>query len=267
MTNFQKKSIEKITKNIIFKGPAGRIEAKYHQSRDPQAPVALILPPNPAEGANFNNIITYSLYKNFMNNNFSVLRFNFRGVGNSEGTFDKGEGELLDATAALDWLHQKNMDAKSFWIAGYDFGAWIGLQLAMRRPEVEEYILVSPHSKKKDFNFIVPCAACGLVVHGDYDEIMPEENISDLLEKLSAKTESKIDFINIEGANHFFDNYIDELNDNIDNYIKKRIAENFGKKKKVKRDRRRRRRKKKEKEEPLEKVQVYIDPIKPLDLD
>jgi len=252
---------------FIFKGPAGRIEAKYHQNEDPQAPVALILHPNPAEGGTFNNIITYGLYRTFVENGFSVLRFNFRGVGKSEGVFDKGEGELLDATAALDWLHQKNMDAKSFWIAGYDFGAWIALQLAMRRPELEEYILVSPYSKKKDFNFIVPCAACGLLVHGDYDEIMPEENISDLLEKLSSKTESKVEYINIEGANHFFKDCVAELNDSIDNYIKKRIIENFGKKKKVKRDRRRRRRKKKEKEETLEKIAIYIDPVKPLELD
>jgi len=252
---------------IIFKGPAGRIEGKYHQSQNPQAPVALVLPPNPLEGANFNNIIAYNLYKIFVRNGFSVLRLNFRGVGKSEGKFDKGSGELLDATAGLDWLHQKNMDAKSFWIAGYDFGAWIALQLAMRRPEIEEYILVSPYSKKKDFNFIVPCAASGLLIHGDYDEVTSEENIHDLLEKLSSKAESKVEFINIEGANHRFEDFIEELYAKIDNYIKKKTAENFGKKRRVKKDRRRRRRKKKKDEEPSEKSTIYIDPIKPLDLD
>jgi uncharacterized protein len=255
---------------ITFKGPAGRIEAKYHQNEDPQAPVVLILPPNPLEGANFDNAITYELFKIFTDNAFSALRFNFRGIGKSEGKSDKGEGELLDAIAALDWLHQKNMDTKSFWIAGYDFGAWIALQLAMRRPEIEEYVLISPLSKKKDFNFVVPCAASGLLIHGDYDEMLPEEQINNLVEKLSSKAESKVEFINIEGANHSFENYIDELNFNIDNYIKKQTIENFEEgKKSLKRDRRRRRRKKKEKEEiqQEEKSTTYTDPIKPLELD
>src|SRR6056300_1092611 len=95
---------------VIINGPAGRIEGRYHQNPDPKAPVALVLHPNPMHGGTMNNKVTYNMYKNFVDNGFSVLRFNFRGVGRSQGEFDKGIGELQDATVALNWLHNQNMD-------------------------------------------------------------------------------------------------------------------------------------------------------------
>ncbi len=83
-----------------------------------------------------NNQIVYNLFYQFSERGFSVLRFNFRGVGRSQGEFDHGSGELSDAAAALDWLQTINPDAKNCWIAGVSFGSWIGMQLLMRRPEV-----------------------------------------------------------------------------------------------------------------------------------
>ena len=65
-------------------------------------------------------------------------------------------GELSDAAAALDWLQGMNADAKSCWIAGYSFGAWIGMQLLMRRPEIDCFISVSPPANSYDFAFLAP---------------------------------------------------------------------------------------------------------------
>ena len=81
-----------------------------------------------------NNQIVYNLYYAFAERGFSVLRFNFRGVGRSQGGFDHGAGELSDAAAALDWLQTINPEARACWIAGVSFGSWIGMQLLMRRP-------------------------------------------------------------------------------------------------------------------------------------
>lgn len=251
--------------DFIFKGSAGRIEGSYHQNENPEAPVALILHGNSQEGENMNKRIIQNLFDVFVKNKFSVLKINFRGVGRSEGKFDKGKGELLDAIAALDWLHQKNMEAKSFWAAGFSFGAWTALQLVMRRPEIEDYVLISPPAKKRDFNFIVPCSATGLVLYGDEDEKIPEENINDLLEKLTTKAESKIEYGNIDGADHHFSYHQDELIKATDKYVKKRLLDMMGRVRKVRRDRRRRRKKKK-KDTQEEKI-VYLDPIKPLKLD
>ena len=141
---------------IVLSGPEGRIEAKYHKSYKKDAPVALILHPHPLHGGTMNNKVTYTTYQAFVQKGFNVLRFNFRGVGKSQGIFDNGEGELSDAAAALDWLQGENRNAPSFWVSGFSFGAWIAMQLLMRRPEIEGFVAVSPPANMYDFNFLAP---------------------------------------------------------------------------------------------------------------
>ena len=120
--------------DVIINGPEGRIEGRYHHARGGTAPMALVLHPHPLHGGTMNNRVVYTIYQTFVRRGFSTLRFNFRGVGRSQGSFDRGEGELADAAAALDWLQTYNPNAASCWVAGYSFGAWIGMQLLMRRP-------------------------------------------------------------------------------------------------------------------------------------
>ena len=103
-----------------------------------------------------NNKIVYNLYSAFVKQGFSVLRFNFRGVGRSAGNFDGGVGELTDAATALDLLREYNPEAKSFWISGFSFGAWIAFHLLMRRPEIMGFVNVSPPTNLYDFSFLSP---------------------------------------------------------------------------------------------------------------
>ena len=229
---------------VIISGNVGRIEGRYHQNPNPKAPVALVLHPHPLYGGTMNNKITYNLYKAFANNGYSVLRINFRGVGKSQGKFDNGVGELMDITAVINWLHDQNMEATDFWIAGFSFGAWIALQTVMRRPEIENYILVAPPASKYDFNFIVPCSASGLIIHGEKDEITKEQDSARLAEKLSARDGAEIAYQMVPNADHFFKEQMPEFEEAIDNYIKSRLMIDSSKVRKVKRDRRRRRKKK-----------------------
>jgi hypothetical protein len=229
---------------VIISGNVGRIEGRYHQNPNPKSPVALVLHPHPLYGGTMNNKITYGLYKAFANNGFSVLRVNFRGVGKSQGKFDNGVGELMDITAVINWLHDQNMEATDFWIAGFSFGAWISLQTVMRRPEIENYILVAPPASKYDFNFIVPCSASGLVIQGEKDEVTKEQDSARLAEKLSARDGAEIAYQMIPNADHFFKEQMPEFEEAIDNYIKSRLMVDSSKVRKVKRDRRRRRKKK-----------------------
>src|SRR3982750_5019435 len=96
---------------IILNGPEGRLEGRYQQSATPNAPIALFLHPHPQHGGTMNNRVVYSLFHAYTRRGFSTLRFNFRGVGRSQGTYDRGEGELSDAAAALDWLQTFNPNA------------------------------------------------------------------------------------------------------------------------------------------------------------
>lgn len=243
---------------VFINGPAGRIEGKYHKSDDPKAPVALVLHPHPLHGGTMNNKLTYNLYKNFVNNGFSVLRINFRGVGRSQGKFDNGVGELQDVTAVMNWLHDQNMDSHDFWVAGFSFGSWIGLQLVMRRPEIENYVLVAPPASKYDFNFIVPCSSNGLVIQGEDDDISLENDSFQLFERLNSREDAEVVYKTIEGADHFFKNRLDEFNDAIDHHIKSCLINDANKVRKVKRDRRRRRKKKTSVEKKPERNQFPV---------
>ena len=209
--------------DVMFTGPEGRLEGRYHQSKEEHAPIALILHPHPQYGGTMNHKVVFSLFHGFVNRGFSVLRFNTRGVGRSQGRFDNGMGELSDAAAALDWLQSMNADAKSCWIAGYSFGAWIGMQLLMRRPEIEGFISVAPPANLYDFSFLAPCPSSGLIIHGDKDAVVPAKDVTGLVEKLKTQKGIIIDQKIIAGANHFFDHKIEPLMQHVTAYLDKRL--------------------------------------------
>jgi uncharacterized protein len=205
---------------VIINGPEGRIEARYHHARRPAAPLAVVLHPHPQHGGTMNNKIVYLLYQCFVRHGFSTLRFNFRGVGRSQGSFDRGEGELSDAASALDWLQTYNPNAPTCWIAGFSFGAWIGMQLLMRRPEIESFIAVAPPANVYDFTFLAPCPSSGLILQGDQDTVVPLDSVQKLVTKLSHQRDIKIDFRKIAGADHYFADRLDTVAGHADNYIR-----------------------------------------------
>jgi len=88
---------------VIFNGPAGRLEGRYQPSKQKSAPIAIILHPHPQFGGTMNNQIVYQMFYMFQKRGFTTLRFNFRSIGRSQGEFDHGAGELSDAASALDW--------------------------------------------------------------------------------------------------------------------------------------------------------------------
>jgi len=208
---------------IIFSGPEGRLEGRYSHSKRPNAPLAIILHPHPQHGGTMNNRVTYSVYQTFVGLGFSVLRFNFRGVGRSQGEFDSGIGELSDAAAALDWMQNFNENASGCWVAGFSFGAWVGMQLLMRRPEIEGFISVAPPAKMYDFSFLAPCPSSGLIVHGDSDELVHEGEVAKLAQKLSAQKGIAIDYRVIKGANHFFHGRHEQLSLVIEDYVNRAL--------------------------------------------
>jgi alpha/beta superfamily hydrolase len=213
---------------VIINGPEGRIEGRYRHSREPNAPIALLLHALPSHGGTMNGKIVYALFRAFTKRGFSTLRFNFRGVGRSQGSFSRGEGELADAASALDWLQTYNQNAAGCWIGGFSFGAWIGMQLLMRRPEIDSFISVSPPASMYDFSFLAPCPSSGLIVHGEGDEIVPPESVQKLVNKLSHQRDIKIDYNLLKGANHFFTDRMEELEQVISDYLDANLERTLG---------------------------------------
>ncbi|WP_350051073.1 alpha/beta hydrolase [Marivibrio sp.] len=209
---------------VIINGPEGRLEGRYTHGKTPDAPIALFLHPHPVHGGTMNNKVVYELYHTFAKRGFSCLRFNFRGVGRSQGEFARGEGELSDAASALDWLQTYNENAGACWIAGFSFGAWIAMQLLMRRPEISGFVAVAPPAGKEDFSFLAPCPSSGLIINGDQDQHYPPEQATKLVDKLRQQKGITIGHEVIPGANHFFTNQVETLGACVGAYVDERLG-------------------------------------------
>ena len=211
---------------VIFNGPAGRLEGRYQPSKEKSAPIAIILHPHPQFGGTMNNQIVYQLFYMFQKRGFATLRFNFRGIGRSQGEFDHGAGELSDAASALDWVQSLHPDSKSCWVAGYSFGAWIGMQLLMRRPETDGFISVSPPTNMYDFSFLAPCPASGLILHGGADTVVPPVEVERVVSKLRTQKGIVIDYDVVEGATHFWMENLPDVETRVGAYLDKRLEAN-----------------------------------------
>ncbi len=208
---------------VIFPGPEGRLEGRYAPAVRQRAPVAMILHPHSQGGGTMNDRIVQRLYRTFVDRGFATLRFNFRGVGRSQGSFDNGIGELSDAASALDWVQSIHPEAQTTWVAGVSFGALIGMQLLMRRPEIRGFISVAPPANMYDFSFLAPCPASGIFIQGLADTVVQPNSVQKLVDKLRTQKHITIHHDEIPRANHFFENELNELMASADRYLNYRL--------------------------------------------
>ena len=203
---------------IFFNNSRKKIEGVYFQSTNINNSAAIIISPHPLYGGTMNNTVIHNIFYVLVKNNFSVLKFNFRGVGKSMGYFDHGNGELMDAAIAFDWLRNKNPEARDYWVIGFSFGAWLALQLLLRRPEINYFIMIAPTTASYDFNFVFPCPASGIIIQGNRDVISKQEDSYKLYQKLSREN-MNVYYKLIVGADHSFFNCYFLLNYAIQNFI------------------------------------------------
>lgn len=120
------------TEEFVIDGPAGRLEALLESPGEGTVTgIAVVCHPHPEYGGTMQNKVAHTLARAFVTKGFETLRFNFRGVGRSEGVFDEGEGELEDALAAVQVMRERNAD-KRLWIGGFSFGAAIAIAAAAK---------------------------------------------------------------------------------------------------------------------------------------
>jgi hypothetical protein len=192
---------------LTIAGPAGPLEALL-QERDEHDPelTAVVCHPHPLYGGTLHNKVAHRVASTLHGLGAAVLRFNFRGVGRSAGTFDRGEGEREDARAALDWLRERYPSARR-WAAGFSFGSWVASRLASSSPDVERLILIAPPVHTQTFEEMRTLATPKLVVQGTGDEICRPEN----LERVWPAWAEPKRLVRVPGASHFFDKQLAEL--------------------------------------------------------
>ena len=152
--------------DVIITGESGKLHAVYHKSELEAAPLAVVLSGSPRQKYHMNDRVSYAMFRAFMDIGFSVVRFNYRGVNDSEGAIGTTAENMLDIATVIDWIQNKNEDSDKIWLAGHQLGAWYVLQAMMRRPEISGFELVSPDPSVADFGFLSPRPNRGLLLQG-----------------------------------------------------------------------------------------------------
>jgi alpha/beta superfamily hydrolase len=188
-------------------GSAGSLEALWQEREADAAPiVAVVCHPHPLYGGTLNNKVVHRTASTLHALGAAVLRFNFRGVGESAGRYDEGRGELEDARTALRAAAKRHRNARR-WFAGFSFGSWIAARLAAEESAIEQLILIAPPVRTSSFAVLHDCATPKLVIQGTADDICPPA----LLEAEYPKWAAPKRLVRVEGAGHFFDRQLAAL--------------------------------------------------------
>ncbi|HEX7965622.1 MAG TPA: alpha/beta fold hydrolase [Gammaproteobacteria bacterium] len=193
------------TEPVSFAGPAGLIEGLLdHPPGEPIA-VAVVCHPHPLQGGAMQNKVAYMLARAFNDMGAASLRFNFRGVGRSEGAFDHGVGETGDALAAVDWLMARH-PGLPLWLGGFSFGSYVALRAQSQRP-VERLVTVAPAVERFDTAAIEVPQCPWLLVQGDADEVVSPQAVLAWARALVHPPKLAV----MAGAGHFFHGRLNEL--------------------------------------------------------
>ncbi|GMV39589.1 MAG: hypothetical protein AMXMBFR64_13050 [Myxococcales bacterium] len=198
--------VKRTVETVEFTGPAGRIEGLLTIPEGARG-AAVMCHPHPLFGGTMNNNVCFHGALALAESGRATLRFNFRGVGRSEGTYDEGRGEQDDLRAALRWLIERTGDEAPI-IGGFSFGSRVALAVAStwtdpRPPAAVVAVGIAP--RYLDLASLPVCPVPTLVVQGDADEYGPLEDVRPLVSRWGAELRV------VEGAGHFFVGRLDEL--------------------------------------------------------
>ena len=214
--------------NLFIEAPHGRLEAilkEPHGGRPRGA--ALVLHPHPLHGGTMHNKVVFRTARGLEDAGAVTLRVNFRGVGHSTGRHTGARGgEQDDARVALDYLVEKYPSLPVF-LAGFSFGARVGLEVGTRDPRVQ-YLVgvgtpVSIPEREYDFSFLEECRKPLLLVHGERDEFGSVPDLRALAARLPPEAQVRVEVI--PGAGHFFDEQLEELRHAVAGWAAERLKE------------------------------------------
>jgi uncharacterized protein len=191
----------------LLDGPAGKLEALLDvpDGANPHA-IALVCHPHPLFGGTMHNKVVHRVARALRSSGYAVLRFNFRGVGRSEGRHDLGVGEIEDARAALDWLRDR-YPAAPYTLAGFSFGSRVILSLGCAMQDAERLIALGFPAKRDPVGTLAQCTVPKVFIQSTHDEHGPPAE----MEALFAQVSEPKRLIWVEAEDHFFAGGLDEL--------------------------------------------------------
>lgn len=194
---------------VSFQGPTGTLEGLLDKPADTPRAVAVVCHPHPLQQGTMNNKVVYILARAFNDLGAVSLRFNFRGVGRSAGSFDHGVGETADALAALDWLRLRH-PGLPLWLGGFSFGAYVALCVQSERP-VNRLVTVAPAVARMDAGTIKLPVCPWLLIQGDADEVVSPQAVFAWAATLVRPPQLRV----LKGAGHFFHGRLNELRETV----------------------------------------------------
>lgn len=204
-----------VTEMIDIAGPMGRLEAMLERPGEGALEgAAVICHPHPKHGGTMHNKVAYTLARAFVRSGFEALRFNFRGTEGSEGRYDDGIGELDDALAAIEFMRARH-GAYPLWLAGFSFGAAIGVRAAVAT-HVDGLISVAPAISRFASGLATQPDCPWLIIQGDEDELVDVEETVTWVDSLEPGPELLI----IGGGEHFFHGRLNELREAVMEFVR-----------------------------------------------
>lgn len=193
--------------SVIIEGPAGKLELAIAKptGEEKSKGFGVICHPHPLYGGTMHNKIVTTLAKTFQGFGLVTVRFNFRGVGLSEGQFDQGKGELLDLLAVIEWMKQEHPESE-IWVAGFSFGAYIAAKSAAEI-EVSKLVTVAPPVQHFPMHALPPILCPWVLVQGELDDVVPPQEVLEWAES----REPKPVIIRFKEAGHYFHGQLIEL--------------------------------------------------------
>lgn len=180
---------------------------------------AVICHPHPLYGGSMHNKVVHTLAKSLAENQYTAVRFNFRGVGDSSGSYAEGIGEVDDAMAVIDWVLQQQSDIHSdipVILAGFSFGSFIALQAAAKT-QCKALITIAPPVRMFDFENLQGVDFPWLLIQGDEDEVVDINSVINWVRTLKQPPQLEI----INGSSHFFHGKLIELRTICEEFIQK----------------------------------------------
>jgi alpha/beta superfamily hydrolase len=199
-----------VTGTFKFQGPAGALEGIYREGKDDSTRVAIVCHPHPQHGGTMHNKVVYRAAKAFESVGYPTLRFNYRGVGRSEGLFDDGRGEAEDVKAAINWM-VANRPGSDVVLCGFSFSAVVGLPIGAVDDRVTHLVGLGTPTGRFPFDLLTDVSKPKLFVQGDNDEFGAVDSLRDGLRVVAQPWELVV----IEGADHFFTGHLRELQESI----------------------------------------------------
>ncbi|MDQ3270012.1 MAG: alpha/beta fold hydrolase [Pseudomonadota bacterium] len=206
---------------VLLPGPAGALEAiiEAPDSEVPTRPVvAVVCHPLPTEGGTMHNKVVTMSARALRESGVATVRFNFRGIGASEGTFDDGEGEIEDLRAVAAWVRQQRPDAQ-LWLAGFSFGAYVALALAAELAPGMLILIAPPAGRSWNLEALPPPECPWLVIQGEADEVVDPQAVYAWLEGLKPLAHPP-ELVRMPDTTHFFHRRLIDLRGAVKNGIK-----------------------------------------------